>query len=75
MLTVNKLVIAAAATAATMTAAIPIKTECIIKGTLVGNTSDATATAFDQTAYAVSNLDTTSALTKAFACVDASGNL
>ena len=71
----NRLAIAAAATAATLTAAIPIKTECVIKGPLVGNTSDATATVFDETAFAVANLDTTSELTKAFACVDANGNL
>lgn len=71
----NRLAIAAAATAATLTAAIPIKTECVIKGPLVGNTSDATASVFDETAFAVANLDTTAALTKSFACVDANGNL
>ena len=71
----NRLAIAAAATAATLTAAIPIKTECVIKGPMVGNTSDITATTFDETAFAVANLDTTSELTKAFACTDANGNL
>ena len=75
MLTVNRLVIAAAATAATLTSAIPVKTECVIKGALVGNTADTSGTAFDQTSYIVANLDTTSALTKAFACADSAGKL
>ena len=63
----RRLLIAAGAMA-TIVRAIPIKTECVIKGDELGNTSS-TATEFDQTANAVATQDTdTVALTGAFIC-------
>ena len=49
---VSRRLLIAAGAMATLVSAIPIKTECVIKKDLVGNTGS-TATEFDQTANAV----------------------
>ena len=65
----RRLLIAAGAMA-TYVRAIPIKTECVIKGDAVGNTGGS-GTEFDQTSVIVSTMDTeTAALTAAFVCID-----
>ena len=65
---VSRRLLIAAGAMATLVNAIPIKTECVIKSDLVGNTSS-TATDFDQTANAVATQDTdTVALKGAFVC-------
>ena len=65
---VSRRLLIAAGAMATLVSAIPIKTECVIKKDLVGNTGS-TASEFDQTANAVATQDTdTVALTGAFIC-------
>ena len=65
---VSRRLLIAAGAMATLVSSIPIKTECVIKSDLVGNTAS-TATDFDQTANAVATQDTdTVALVGAFIC-------
>ena len=55
--------------------AIAIKTECVVRDVNeVGNTASADPI-YDLTSDAVSSLDTTSQLSRAFVCLDNSGNL
>ena len=55
--------------------AIAIKTECVVRdANEVGNTASSDPT-YDLTSDAVTLLDTTSQLSRAFVCLDPSGNL